>query len=134
MKKARFIPLLIICVFLIAALCFRIHYGFGLFRFLLFYVTTPNEDNGTTFEASILGISDAWYLVEPVEGSPELNSADRIEVYVGDLPAMEVQILSEEAEVGDVIKITYYGGIMETYPAQLGEVYEVRVIEKAADK
>lgn len=77
------------------------------------------------FEATVLEINDTCYLVEPVEGSQELNSADRIEVPI---PNPDSALLPE---VGDIIKITYNGDIMETYPARLGEVYNIRVTRKA---
>lgn len=74
------------------------------------------------FEATVLEINDNYYLVEPVEGSQELNSANRIEVPI---PNPDSTL---SPEVGDIIKITYNGDIMETYPAQLGEVYNIRII------
>ncbi len=36
-----------------------------------------------------------------------------------------------ELQVNDLIEIAYNGEIMETYPAQLGEVYKITVIEQA---
>lgn len=77
----------------------------------------------TTFEATVLETGDSCCLVEPVEGSAELNSADRIEVQI---PTSDPAI---EPEVGDLIEITYNGSIMETYPAQLGEVYNIKIIQ-----
>ena len=38
------------------------------------------EENNTIFEATILEIRDNYFLVEPVEGSQELNNADLITV------------------------------------------------------
>lgn len=74
------------------------------------------------FEATVLEINDNYYLVEPVEGSQELNSSNRIEVPI---PNPDSTL---SPEVGDIIKITYNGDIMETHPAQLGEVYNIRII------
>ena len=47
---------------------------------VLFSFTACNgkTDNTATFQAIILEIHDEYYLVEPVEGSAELNSADQI--------------------------------------------------------
>ena len=73
------------------------------------------------------------YLKQSVEGSLELSSSDRIVVYTGDLSSADAWSSEGEAEVGDLIEITYSGDIMETDPAQLGEVYRVKVVEKAAD-
>ena len=53
------------------------------------------------FQAEILEIHDGNYLVKPVEGSWELNSADRIEVPIRNAHP------SPEPEIGDVIEIEY---------------------------
>lgn len=82
--------------------------------------TTPDR---ITFEAEILEIHDGYFLVEPVEGSRELNSADRIEV------PMEIMSPSPEPQVGDIIEISYNGEILETCPARLGDVYSIRIIK-----
>lgn len=81
--------------------------------------------NFTTFEAKILEIREASFLVEPVEGSQELKSADQISVPMKNMDP------SLEPEVGDIIEIAYNGEIMETYPAQIGEVYSIKVTEEA---
>lgn len=77
----------------------------------------------STFQATILEIHDGYYLVEPVEGSSERNSADRITV-----PMTNMNPLSEP-EVGDVLEIEYDGSIAESYPAQITSVYSISVIE-----
>ena len=77
------------------------------------------------FQAEILEIYDGNYLVKPVEGSWELNSADRIEVPIRNAHP------SPEPEIGDVIEIEYSGEILETYPARIADVYSIKV---AAEK
>ena len=77
------------------------------------------------FQAEILEIHDGNYLVKPVEGSWELNSADRIEVPIRNAH------LSPEPEIGDVIEIEYSGEILETYPAQIADVYGIKIIKEA---
>lgn len=82
------------------------------------------DGNGTaTFQATILEIYDGYYLIEPVEGSIELNSADRITV------PMENMNPSPEPKVGDVLEIEYDGSIAESYPAQITNVYSISVVE-----
>lgn len=76
------------------------------------------------FQAEILEIHNGNYLVKPVEGSWELSSADRIEVSIRNVHP------SPEPEIGDVIEIEYAGEILETYPAQIADVYDIKVIEK----
>ena len=76
------------------------------------------------FQAEILEDHNGYYLVKPVEGSWELSSADRIEVSIRNVHP------SPEPEIGDVIEIEYAGEILETYPAQIADVYGIKVIEK----
>ena len=90
-------------------------------------VSCNNKDKVVTcsldsvFQAKILEIFDSYYLVEPVEGSPELRSSDRIEV------KMEHLDPSLEPEVGDIIEIIHSGEIMESNSARLRDVYSIRV-------
>lgn len=79
----------------------------------------------SSFNATVLEIHDGYYLVEPVEGSWELSSADRIEVPIRNA------VPSPEPEVGDTIEIEYSGDILESYPAQIANVYGMRVVEEA---
>lgn len=76
-----------------------------------------------TFQATILEIHDGYYLVEPVAGSTELNSADQITVPMTNMNP------SPEPEVGDVLEIEYDGSIAESYPAQITNVYSISVVE-----
>ena len=75
------------------------------------------------FQAEILEDHNGYYLVKPVEGSWELNSADRIEVPIRNAHP------SPEPEIGDVIEIEYSGEILETYPARIADVYGIKVIK-----
>ena len=76
------------------------------------------------FQAEILEDHNGYYLVKPVEGSWELNSADRIEVPIRNAYP------SPEPEIGDVIEIEYSGEILETYPARIADVYGIKVIKQ----
>ena len=77
------------------------------------------------FWAEILEIHDGNYLVKPVEGSWELNSADRIVVPISNAHP------SPEPEIGNVIEIEYSGEILESYPAQIADVYGIKLIREA---
>lgn len=77
------------------------------------------------FRAEILEIHDSHYLVKPVEGSWELNSADRIVVPISNAHP------SPEPEIGNVIEIEYSGEILESYPAQIADVYGIKLIREA---
>ena len=80
-------------------------------------------DENVTFQAVVLEIHDGYYLVEPVEGSAELNSADRITIPMTDMDS------PTEPEVGNILEIEYDGSIAESYPAQIMNVYSIHVIE-----
>lgn len=80
-------------------------------------------DGTVTFQAIILEIQDGYYLVEPVEESTELNSANQVTI-----PKINVDS-SSEPEVGDVLEIEYDGSIAESSPAQIANVYNIRVVE-----
>ena len=87
--------------------------------------STRQEIQETAFEAVILEISDTYLLVEPIEGSSELNSADQITVPMTNMNA------SPELEVGDIIEIKYNGEIAESYPAQITEIYSIKMVKEA---
>lgn len=82
-----------------------------------------DENRKATFQATILEVRDGYYLVEPVDGSIELNSADQITVPITNINP------SPEPEVGDVLEIEYDGSIAESYPAQITNVYSIRIVE-----
>ena len=82
-----------------------------------------DENGKVTFQATILEVRDGYYLVEPVDGSTELNSADQITVPITNINP------SPEPEVGDVLEIEYDGSIAESYPAQITNVYSIRIVE-----
>ena len=68
------------------------------------------------FGATVLEVSDAWILVEPLEGEEILASADRFLVSTADVEE------PPELKEGDEILITFDGFIRESYPAQITAV------------
>lgn len=93
----------------------------GFFRDAQWEETEPEVT--VSFQAVIKEINGETMLVEPVPGSLELDSADRFAIPVRHMEA------SPEPLVDDVIEIEYDGTIMESYPAQLGEIYNIRVVD-----
>lgn len=65
-----------------------------------------------SFIATVLEINGTTVLVEPVEGETERMSSDKISFGTQSL-------VDIGAEVGSVVKVSYTGGIMETYPAKI---------------
>ena len=76
----------------------------------LWYKEEPNVEH--SFVATILEINGSSVTVQPVENSAVLMSADKVSFGMSDLEKIEV-------EVGSVVKVTYKGGVMESYPAQV---------------
>ena len=79
-----------------------------------------------TFNAVVIENNGTSLLVNPVEGSSELNSSDKIVVRVP-VDNATLKDLSEFT-VGSIVKITYDGMIMESYPAQIN-AYKVERVE-----
>ena len=77
----------------------------------------------TTFEAKILEIHEGFFLVEPLDGYPALESYDCIEV------PMQQMEPSLEPAVGDILSVAYDGQIQECYPPRIAQVHSIRVVE-----
>lgn len=73
----------------------------------------------TAFTATVLEAGDGYLLVEPVEGDPMLATADRIQVSTKDVE------LPDGVTEGNKVTITFSGGVMESYPAQISDVTEI---------
>ena len=85
------------------------------------HISDESAPDSITFEAEILEIYDGYFLVKS-ESSWAMNSADQIEVPIKNSHP------SPEPEIGDVIEIKYSGEILETYPARIVDVYNIKVV------
>ena len=65
-----------------------------------------------TFVATVMESNGATVVVQPVEGSTVLSSADKISINTEDLEQIEVK-------KGSVVQVTFTGDVMETYPLQI---------------
>ena len=84
----------------------------------------PDEDGGATlrtFDGEIVEVREGCLLVEPIEGSWILASADLIEVPVEN---------TGEFQPGHVVTVAFSGEVMETYPAQINGVESVTAAQK----
>ena len=91
------------------------------------FATNPKQDSiqeQRTVQARITEVENGSFLVAPVEGASELSSSDLFRVPITNMPP------SPEPRVGDVIEITYDGSILESYPAQFGTIYSMRVVSQ----
>lgn len=102
-------------------------YGAGNDRLPPGFLDGSEDRASVEFQARVLEITGETMLVEPVEGAAELDSADRFSI-----PQRHMSP-SPEPQVGDLVEISYNGMILESYPAQLGEVYQITVIEEAPE-
>ncbi len=85
---------------------------------------TTMPQNMVVFDAEIIEVykDGKSILVEPVEGSSERNSADKIRVSMKD---MDLVGRTADMKKGTKVRIYYDGMIQETYPAQINGVYAV---------
>lgn len=79
-------------------------------------------DQAVVFYPVVEEIGDGHMTVVPNEDTPERASSDKITVPIQHMDS------SKEPVVGDVVEISYNGVILESYPAQLGEVYRIQVM------
>ena len=79
-------------------------------------------DQAAVFYPVVEEIGDGYMTVLPNEDTPERASSDKITVPIQHMDS------SKEPVVGDVVEISYNGVILESYPAQLGEIYRIQVM------
>lgn len=94
--------------------------------------TNSEDSNGVSFSATVLENNESYLLVEPKEGSTELNSADRIKVSVNDatlLDSQDMEIKIDDIQIGMQTEIFYNGQIAESYPAQIGKCYRIKLLD-----
>ena len=85
---------------------------------------TSNKGNAygsaqADFQATVVEVHDNYLLVEPAKDTWEHTSADRIEVMI---PA---DADSQTFQKGDLVRITYGGVLLESYPARAQGVTEI---------
>ncbi len=90
------------------------------------------KKDGSSFEASVLENNAASLMVQPVEGSSELGSADKIVVFTGDAELVNAEgtkVTMDDIKVGSSVQIFYSGGIAESYPAQINSCYKIVLLD-----
>ena len=90
--------------------------------FTLVACKANTKEDVHSFEATILEVHDTYLLVEPAEGAWERSSADKIEVSLQDKTSWPIP------QVGDTVNVFYNGELMETYPARVGKLYRVEIV------
>ena len=85
------------------------------------YINSGTTADGVNwFVGTILEINDYSFLVEPAEGTPERQSADKIVVPRATSSDDDNDILRNLCQ-GEEIYVCYTGGIAESYPAQINK-------------
>lgn len=79
--------------------------------------------NDTSFKGVISHMEDSYVIVNPLENEEEIKAADKISIPIKAIDEIKVN-------EGDTIEIVYDGIIKESYPAQLGEIYSIKLIEE----
>lgn len=91
------------------------------------------EQTSFAFDAKVLDVykDGKSVLVEPLEGTDERKSADKIRVSVADTGMVG---RTAELKKGTKLRIIYDGQLRETYPAETGRVYAVYLYGGEAEK
>lgn len=92
--------------------------------------TTEITTEKSYFEATILKKTDNAILVEPSEMAKERKSCDEIWVNINNIAEEKSLEVLGDLNIGDSVTIGYLGGIAESYPAQINDVYEITLVEK----
>lgn len=93
----------------------KLYFGQDAYRSLDELWITESENVIQKVIATIIELGENNVVVEPCVGQRERNSSDRISFGIGELEKINVQ-------VGSLVEISYTGGIMESYPAQIRAV------------
>ncbi len=92
--------------------------------------TTEITDEKSYFEATVLEKTDNAILVEPSEMAQERKSSDKIWININNIAEEKSLEVLRDLDIGDIVAIGYLGGIAESYPAQINDVYEIALVEK----
>lgn len=91
------------------------------------FQTNPNSSNDTishdkhSFYGKILEIKPTYLIVEPNDNEEEKKSSDKFHI--------DLKNDNTHYEVGTMVKITYEGAILESYPAQIATI-EIEIVAK----
>ena len=90
-------------------------------------VAEQTAPSASVCKATVTEVNGNTMIVKPVDGSSERSSADQF--------SLSSSLLGEGITpvVGMTLEITYDGGVLETYPAQFGNVQKVTVISESSN-
>lgn len=85
--------------------------------------TSDSVDTNVVFQGKILELNDGTMLVKPLEGYPETNYTDTVNVFIQNMPS------SPEPVVGDIVEITYNGIMTEEAPPSPCGISKIEIVE-----
>ncbi|MEG0165147.1 hypothetical protein [Anaerorhabdus sp.] len=87
--------------------------------------TTNVLDSNTQFEGEIIKVNESSILVEVNDDANIKKTSDVIEVSLN----TKKKNHDIKFKIGDIVWVIYDGVIMESYPAQVNGVYEIKLVE-----
>lgn len=93
------------------------------------------DEKEVSFIGVVLENKQDYLLVEPVAGSTELASADKIAVSISENTQLSLKgktdaITAGDIKEGDNVEIFYSGAIAESYPAQINSSHKIELLKE----
>ncbi len=73
-----------------------------------------NKESVSSFRGKVVEVGTTSVIVEPFVGESIRKSSDKVAVSIIDNKV--------KYKVGDIVKVTYTGEVMESYPVQINEI------------
>lgn len=88
-------------------------------------IIVSGKNNNPVFQATVIEVNGDVVLVKPTESSDAAKSADKIYVPLTDMH----KEIRTKLKAGTEIIVEYDGTLQETYPATVGTLYDIYIIE-----
>lgn len=88
-------------------------------------IIASSKNGNPVFQATVIEVSGDVVLVKPAESSDAAKSADKIYVPLTDMH----KEIRTKLKAGTEIIVEYDGTLQETYPATVGTLYDIYIIE-----
>jgi hypothetical protein len=101
----------------------------------LFVGCAGGDEKEVSFIGVVLENKQVYLLVEPVVGSTELASADKIVIFIGENTELSLKgktdaITADDIKEGDSVEVFYSGAIAESYPAQINSSSKIELLKE----
>lgn len=88
-------------------------------------IIASSKNGNPVFQATVIEVNGDVVLVKPAESSDAAKSADKIYVPLTDMH----KEIRTKLKAGTEIIVEYDGTLQETYPATVGTLYDIYIIE-----